>query len=100
MKYVDIVFDGPPSHESGRFVEVEDESGASIKFGEWVNRGDGYWALRVAKPLMADEIREALARYNQWRQWSTNHCDPEEGDPYADSEDSYRYDTEAGDGEA
>lgn len=47
MKYVDIVFDGPPSHESGRFVEVEDETGASISFGEWVEREDGFWVLRI-----------------------------------------------------
>jgi hypothetical protein len=46
-KYVDIVFDGPPSHESGRFVEVENAHGVSIDFGEWVKRPDGYWALRI-----------------------------------------------------
>jgi hypothetical protein len=27
-KHIDIVFDGPPSAESGRFVEVEDNTGA------------------------------------------------------------------------
>jgi hypothetical protein len=47
MKYVDIVFDGPPSHESGRFVEVENESGVSVNVGEWIKRDDGYWALRI-----------------------------------------------------
>ncbi len=48
MRHIDIVFDGPPSHESGRFVEVEDATGASIgDFGEWVERDDKYWALRV-----------------------------------------------------
>jgi len=46
-KYVDIVFDGPPGHESGRFVEVEDDQGRSIRHGEWVQRADGYWALRI-----------------------------------------------------
>lgn len=45
---IDIVFDGPPSHESGRFVEVENAQGKSIKFGEWVQRPDGYWALRFS----------------------------------------------------
>lgn len=45
--YVDIVFDGPPSHESGRFVEVENEAGESIRFGKWIERPDGYWALRI-----------------------------------------------------
>jgi hypothetical protein len=45
--YIDIVFDGPPSHESGRFVEVENSAGESIRIGEWVERPDGYWALRI-----------------------------------------------------
>lgn len=46
-EYIDIVFDGPPSHESGRFVEVENSEGRSINFGEWVQRPDGFWALRL-----------------------------------------------------
>lgn len=46
-KYVDIVFDGPPGPEAGRFVEVENDQGCSISHGEWVNRPDGYWALRI-----------------------------------------------------
>lgn len=54
-KHIDIVFDGPPGPESGRFVEVEDDAGKSISFGEWVKREDGYWALRLkanAPPIM------------------------------------------------
>lgn len=47
--YVDIVFDGPPGPESGRFVEVEDCAGNSIKFGEWIPRNDGRWALRITE---------------------------------------------------
>jgi hypothetical protein len=43
---VDILFDGPPGPEAGRFVEVE-RDGKSVRLGEWVERGDGYWALRV-----------------------------------------------------
>ena len=46
-EYLDIVFDGPPSHESGRFVEIEDDKGASVNFGEWIQRKDGYWVLRL-----------------------------------------------------
>lgn len=42
-----IVFDGPPSHESGRFVEIEDTEGRSINMGEWHDRGDGFWELRL-----------------------------------------------------
>lgn len=45
--YIDVVFDGPPGHESGRFVEVEDSAGRSIRVGEWVERPDGYWAFRL-----------------------------------------------------
>ena len=45
--YVDIVFDGPPEADAGQFVEVEDATGASVKFGEWVEREDGYWVLRI-----------------------------------------------------
>ena len=34
--YFDVLFDGPPSHESGRFVEVENPRGESIRVGEWI----------------------------------------------------------------
>ena len=54
MSYVDVVFDGPPGPESGRFVEVEDATGKSISFGEWVERDDGFWALRIA--VREDEL--------------------------------------------
>lgn len=47
QKYVDVVFDGPPAAESGRFVECEDESGRSVNAGEWIDRGNGLWALRI-----------------------------------------------------
>lgn len=43
----DILFDGPPGPEAGRFVEVEDMQRRSIRVGEWIDRGDGYWALRM-----------------------------------------------------
>ena len=45
---VQIVFDGPPSHHAGRFVEVE-QGGKSIKFGEWKEREDGFWVLELPK---------------------------------------------------
>ena len=44
---INIIFDAPPSHESGRFVEVETDDGKGIKVGEWIDRKDGYWALRI-----------------------------------------------------
>jgi hypothetical protein len=56
-EFLDVVFDGPPSHESGRFVEVEDKNGKSVKVGRWIDRGDGYWTLRI--PTLADAQDEA-----------------------------------------
>lgn len=46
-----IVFDGPPEHESGRFVEVE-RDGASIGFGRWVEHG-AFWYLAIQEELDA-----------------------------------------------
>lgn len=67
-KTVDIVFDGPPGPNSQghhcNFVEVEHvvpvvidkETGEwtptagnypSIHVGEWIDRGNGFWALRL-----------------------------------------------------
>ena len=48
--FIDVVFDGPPGPESGRFVECEDETGRSINAGEWIDRGNGLWALRIKPP--------------------------------------------------
>lgn len=44
-----IIFDGPPGPDAGQFVEVETDTGESISIGEWIDRKDGYWALRIAK---------------------------------------------------
>jgi hypothetical protein len=64
-RIVDIVFDGPPGPEAGRFVEVESPPGTSIgDYGEWVHREDGYWVLRVIEDdarVRADE-RERVDR--------------------------------------
>lgn len=58
-KYLDIVFDGPPSHESGRFVEVEDENGASVGIGKWVEDGE-YWRLRIPDHRVIEAERDEL----------------------------------------
>lgn len=69
---IDIVFDGPPGPECGRFVEVEDSSRKSISVGEWRLRNDGYWVLRIPWPqaelarlrayrALAEEMREWIA---------------------------------------
>ncbi len=48
---IDIVFDqvavdgAPPEYS---FIEVENSQRASIKFGEWIHRDDGYWVLRIS----------------------------------------------------
>ena len=47
IELVDIVYDGPPSNETGKFVEVEDQTGKSISVGTWLEREDGYWVLRI-----------------------------------------------------
>jgi hypothetical protein len=61
--FVDVVFDGPPGHEAGRFVEVEDSRGHSINAGEWIDRGDGMWALRIAQsPAARPSTEPALLR--------------------------------------
>ena len=70
MKYIDIVFDGPPGPEAGRFVEVENELGASVDVGEWMDRGDGLWALRIKKGDNEDPWFETkIARY--MTEWAT-----------------------------
>lgn len=44
---VNVIFDGPPAHESGRFVEVESLDGSSFRAGKWIDRRDGTWALQI-----------------------------------------------------
>lgn len=51
MGYIDFVFDGPPGPQSGRLIEVEDSQGRSIQAGEWIQRPDGYWVLRIVTAL-------------------------------------------------
>jgi len=46
-KAINIIFDGPPADQSGRFVEVENDEGQGIRVGEWIDKKDGYWALRI-----------------------------------------------------
>ena len=46
-KPINVIFDGPPAPESGRFIEVETDDGVSINAGEWAEKGDGLWALRI-----------------------------------------------------
>lgn len=58
--YIDIVFSGPPGHESGRFIEVDDAEGRSISAGKWLQRPDGFWVLRLERTV-TDPLRQAAA---------------------------------------
>ena len=46
-EYIDILFDGPPSAVSGRFIEVNGPDGASVSAGEWIQLHSGMWKLRL-----------------------------------------------------
>jgi len=61
VEYIDVLFDGPPSLDM-RLVEVEDPSKGGVKVGEWVDRGEGLWALRIRPSEIAgidDELINA-----------------------------------------
>ncbi|KKN66515.1 hypothetical protein LCGC14_0470490 [marine sediment metagenome] len=58
--YIDILFDGPPGNQSGRFVEIEDSQKQGIEIGEWVKRGT-YWALRIPDPRRMTELEDKVA---------------------------------------
>lgn len=105
-KYVDIVFDGPPGPEPNGFVEVEDAERRSIRFGEWVERDDGCWALRISdsRPFSnipsPEDLRKALDDYAEayaafhalWENLRPMECDLSEGDQkrYADALEAER----------
>lgn len=55
---VRVIFDGLLNHESGRFIECEDEDGKSINAGEWKMLPDGLWELRIT----IDEAQLAALR--------------------------------------
>lgn len=52
---IHIVFDGPPEHIAGRFVEVETPDGRGIHVGEWKKREDGYWVLVLN--VLTEDVR-------------------------------------------
>lgn len=47
VPFIDVVFDRPPGDPAPGFVEVENGRGESIAPGTWVQRTDGFWALRI-----------------------------------------------------
>ena len=72
-----VVFDGPPSHESGRFVECEDAEGHGINAGEWVERPNGWWALRIPRGPKAGDV---LLTPGEHAVLVTGEARPAEGD--------------------
>lgn len=79
--YVDIVFDGPPEHTTGRFVEVEDSTGRSIRYGRWVHRPDRMWALRIDRvpqpqSTVADDHPSPELRERVLADYDNAHPDP------------------------
>ena len=74
IPYIDIVFDGPPGPQAGRFVEVEQPPGTSIAFGQWLQRPDGLWVLRFSDFLpelvqAKDDIEALQVELNGLRAW-------------------------------
>ena len=56
-----IVFDGPPGPESGRFVEVENERGEGLSFGEWKHDSE-FWYLEFDNPAIRLNEYEKLKK--------------------------------------
>lgn len=50
VEEIRIIFDGPPGPKGGRFVEVEDTQGYSIRAGQWRKRPDELWELQIILP--------------------------------------------------
>ena len=72
MSDIHIVFDGPPGPEAGRFVEVENDDGQSIRFGEWKERGDGWWELvfsdqDAALAALRAEVERLKVKLERWK---------------------------------
>ena len=70
LAYIDIVFDGPPAPESGRFVEVNDHTGASINAGDWLEmKGTSsnelpavdFWVLRIPGSKILEQLKDRVA---------------------------------------
>lgn len=60
LNEIRIIFDGPPGPVPGRFVEVENTEGASIRVGEWHGRGDGFHELRIKGQFEAVKLPEVM----------------------------------------
>jgi len=82
---IKIIFDGPPAPESGRFVEVENALGESIKCGTWVESGE-FWELHIdhipndiffqERDSLRKELAEAKGEVELNKQEKRFICDP------------------------
>ena len=73
-----VVFDGPPSHESGRFVELETDRGASTgsasSGADWAQEGD-LWSLGpFASSREYDALKEAHGRMHRAKKLTAATC--------------------------
>lgn len=46
---INILFSGPPGPSGCEFVDAETDDGKPIRVGEWIERPDGYWAIRITE---------------------------------------------------
>ena len=53
---IHLVFDGPPEHVAGRFVEAENSAGESISVGRWEQRGE-YWHLIIPRAAEVERVK-------------------------------------------
>jgi len=75
MLELHVVCDGPPGPEAGRFVELEDESGKSLSFGRWEQRGD-FWHLVLPvgmPPEVVDACKELEGATLNWPPFNSAH---------------------------
>ena len=41
-------------------MEVEDDVGRSIRLGEWIQRPDGYWVIRIKMPASISVVNGSV----------------------------------------
>jgi hypothetical protein len=73
VRHYDLVFDGPPGPEGGRFVEAERDDGTSFRLGQWLSREDNMWVLRVPCLVDFEELLLTQARLQAQMGHPTGH---------------------------
>lgn len=49
VKAINIMFDSPPGPHAPLFIDVVDDAGKGINVGEWIEKEQGEWALRITE---------------------------------------------------